>query len=49
MWMMFAAMLISIHALREEGDEVQAFAQQGTGKISIHALREEGDSYTKKR
>ena len=34
---------ISIHALREEGDE-----QQGTGSpngtmISIHALREEGD------
>ena len=33
---------ISIHALREEGDEsaVQEFI---IGKISIHALREEGD------
>ena len=33
---------ISIHALREEGDEIYA---QGNAKdeISIHALREEGD------
>ena len=34
---------ISIHALREEGDQ----RRQPTGhgrKISIHALREEGDS-----
>ena len=34
---------ISIHALREEGDEMQGNIGQ-LGKISIHALREEGDS-----
>ena len=33
---------ISIHALREEGDAVQA-KNSGTYTISIHALREEGD------
>ena len=33
---------ISIHALREEGDEVEQPAMQEL-KISIHALREEGD------
>ena len=33
---------ISIHALREEGDEPAAEAPAPTG-ISIHALREEGD------
>ena len=33
---------ISIHALREEGDEVE-FLGKVTVKISIHALREEGD------
>ena len=34
---------ISIHALREEGDEPAAEAPAPTG-ISIHALREEGDA-----
>ena len=33
---------ISIHALREEGDEVRAVPQE-RATISIHALREEGD------
>ena len=37
--------LISIHALREEGDVVDAlFCHDCT--ISIHALREEGDNAT---
>ncbi len=37
-------MIISIHALREEGDSwTSAKRGQGHG-ISIHALREEGDS-----
>ena len=35
-------MLISIHALREEGDVPRAAAGRQSG-ISIHALREEGD------
>ena len=35
--------IISIHALREEGDRRCAGGQRG-GEISIHALREEGDS-----
>ena len=35
--------LISIHALREEGDDL-TILQRSTKKISIHALREEGDS-----
>ena len=34
---------ISIHALREEGDEVCG-ADRRICEISIHALREEGDS-----
>ena len=37
--------VISIHALREEGDE----RSDGVGdasRISIHALREEGDRWT---
>ena len=34
--------VISIHALREEGD-ANALALQEMQKISIHALREEGD------
>ena len=33
---------ISIHALREEGDDVQSY-DRSTELISIHALREEGD------
>ena len=36
-------LLISIHALREEGDLLQGF-QHPHIPISIHALREEGDS-----
>ena len=35
---------ISIHALREEGDELDAVQPPGNGIISIHALREEGDA-----
>ena len=35
--------VISIHALREEGDVMQFAAFPGAG-ISIHALREEGDA-----
>ena len=34
--------MISIHALREEGDQWM-FAQSSVMVISIHALREEGD------
>ena len=34
---------ISIHALREEGDNIMLRAEQ-IWDISIHALREEGDS-----
>ena len=37
--------LISIHALREEGDRGAA-ARTGGSAISIHALREEGDIFT---
>ena len=38
--------LISIHALREEGDRGAAAATPGGECISIHALREEGDPKT---
>ena len=34
---------ISIHALREEGDDGACPKRRGGGHISIHALREEGD------
>ncbi len=34
---------ISIHALREEGDEYPLESSTNTQRISIHALREEGD------
>ena len=34
---------ISIHALREEGDEKIVADAMKQAKISIHALREEGD------
>ena len=34
---------ISIHALREEGDDTHYKLNVSTVKISIHALREEGD------
>ena len=37
------ARVISIHALREEGDGDIVDAGDATLKISIHALREEGD------
>ena len=36
-------LLISIHALREEGDAVRNSPQLPSAHISIHALREEGD------
>ena len=36
---------ISIHALREEGDNCSSLAAAMTGRISIHALREEGDNF----
>ena len=38
----FAGGVISIHALREEGDTTSSSAR-ATSAISIHALREEGD------
>ena len=38
---------ISIHALREEGDQRRRFPRGVVG-ISIHALREEGDKHTKR-
>ena len=34
---------ISIHALREEGDEIRGNFRVVVRLISIHALREEGD------
>ena len=37
------ALTISIHALREEGDQHGGDAAVSTQNISIHALREEGD------
>ena len=36
-------LLISIHALREEGDPLPECVRVIRGCISIHALREEGD------
>ena len=39
----FPAFGISIHALREEGDQDRC-GHPDFGYISIHALREEGDS-----
>ena len=38
--------IISIHALREEGDQRTRSIQTVRKEISIHALREEGDLYT---
>ena len=35
--------MISIHALREEGDVQAGTVLGASGPISIHALREEGD------
>ena len=37
------AVLISIHALREEGDVLDGGSDNAQDLISIHALREEGD------
>ena len=34
---------ISIHALREEGDQYNNVLVESAENISIHALREEGD------
>ena len=39
----FLATLISIHALRGEGDTINTYTYTGTAEISIHALRGEGD------
>ncbi len=38
-------MIISIHALREEGDAVHRWGRRSY-PISIHALREEGDPFS---
>ena len=38
--------IISIHALREEGDSPMISPKSRTRAISIHALREEGDTTT---
>ena len=38
-----SSLIISIHALREEGDPARFSAQWCYPAISIHALREEGD------
>ena len=35
--------VISIHALREEGDQINMTGTELYAQISIHALREEGD------
>ena len=40
----YHAVVISIHALREEGDKALR-AMRGAIFISIHALREEGDRH----
>ena len=42
MVIMLFLLLISIHALREEGDHTTT-KQEDKNHISIHALREEGD------
>ena len=43
LWALMRERLISIHALREEGDHVLHILRNAFF-ISIHALREEGDS-----
>ena len=40
----YQILMISIHALREEGDLIQE-VQSYSPSISIHALREEGDPF----
>ena len=42
-------MEISIHALREEGDDLGSVVSAAIIAISIHALREEGDSFVIER
>ena len=42
---LFKALCISIHALREEGDAKKRKYLLTTTQISIHALREEGDDF----
>ena len=42
-------MLISIHALREEGDQLFIATAELVSVISIHALREEGDVTSPRR
>ena len=42
-------LLISIHALREEGDAYSSRPDTPPNGISIHALREEGDLNSCKR
>ena len=41
--------LISIHALREEGDHITSTVKYTAAQISIHALREEGDSSAQRK
>ena len=40
---------ISIHALREEGDDCKKNEERTENDISIHALREEGDSKNREK
>ena len=42
---LFVVFLISIHALRVEGDDAEFRIAFNTSAISIHALRVEGDQY----
>ena len=42
-WRLYLVYAISIHALREEGDQAGADPRPCAFDISIHALREEGD------
>ncbi len=42
-WIALVLGIISIHALREEGDRVASLGRLKQRRISIHALREEGD------
>ena len=42
LYIVLISFIISIHALREEGDMATIWIFS-VGKISIHALREEGD------
>ena len=42
---LFEGIVISIHALREEGDDEYYRRFEHDIRISIHALREEGDGY----